>query len=180
LQFLEREDKYVYMSPGVDMKVLMLGWEFPPFISGGLGTACYGLTRAMDQIGIEITFVLPKMIDYKYSTHVKLLNPGTLGATASFKIDVLRNVTFHAIDSALQPYSTPGTYQKQLEDTLKQKQIMFNNTSSFIQSGGGSDYCGDMYTEVNRYAAIAVELARNEDYDIIHAHDWMTFPAAIA
>ena len=45
------------------MKIFMLGWEFPPFISGGLGTACYGLTKAMDQLGMEITFVLPKMIE---------------------------------------------------------------------------------------------------------------------
>lgn len=41
------------------MRVLMLGWEFPPFISGGLGTACYGLTKAMSGQGTEIIFVLP-------------------------------------------------------------------------------------------------------------------------
>jgi len=50
----------------------MLGWEFPPFISGGLGTACYGLTKAMDQLGIEFTFVLPNMVESKYANHVKL------------------------------------------------------------------------------------------------------------
>ena len=50
------------------MRVFMLGWEFPPFISGGLGTACYGLTKAIDQLGIEIIFVLPKMIDSTYTT----------------------------------------------------------------------------------------------------------------
>ncbi|GAF70363.1 unnamed protein product, partial [marine sediment metagenome] len=57
------------------MRVFMLGWEFPPFISGGLGTACYGLTRAMDQLGISVTFVLPKVVDKEYATHVELLNP---------------------------------------------------------------------------------------------------------
>ena len=54
------------------MKVFMLGWEFPPFISGGLGTACYGLTKAMDQLGIEVTFVLPTTVESKYATHVRL------------------------------------------------------------------------------------------------------------
>ena len=44
------------------MKVFMLGWEFPPFISGGLGTACYGLTKAMDQIGLDVIFVLPRSV----------------------------------------------------------------------------------------------------------------------
>ena len=57
------------------MRIFMLGWEFPPFISGGLGTACYGLTRAMDQLGMEVTFVLPKLVESKYATHVKLLTP---------------------------------------------------------------------------------------------------------
>ena len=36
------------------MRVFMLGWEFPPFISGGLGTACYGLTKAMSSIGMDV------------------------------------------------------------------------------------------------------------------------------
>ena len=31
------------------MKVLMFGWEFPPHILGGLGTASYGLTKGMSQ-----------------------------------------------------------------------------------------------------------------------------------
>ena len=29
------------------MKVLMFGWEFPPQITGGLGTACYGITKSL-------------------------------------------------------------------------------------------------------------------------------------
>jgi glycogen(starch) synthase len=44
------------------MKIFMLGWEFPPFISGGLGTACFGLTKAMSKLGLEVTFVLPRSI----------------------------------------------------------------------------------------------------------------------
>ena len=59
------------------MRVFMLGWEFPPFISGGLGTACYGLTKALDQLGVKVTFVLPRAVDSQYATHVKLLSPGT-------------------------------------------------------------------------------------------------------
>jgi glycogen synthase len=48
---------------GAHVRVLMLGWEFPPFISGGLGTACYGLTKGLDQLGVKVTFVLPRMVD---------------------------------------------------------------------------------------------------------------------
>lgn len=57
-------------------KVVMLGWEFPPFITGGLGTACYGLTKAMDEMGVEVTFVLPKAVRGEHASHVDLMAPG--------------------------------------------------------------------------------------------------------
>src|SRR3972149_9629751 len=62
---------------GESLRVLMLGWEFPPFISGGLGTACYGLTKAMNEIGTEVLFVLPKPVESQYTTHVKLMGPAS-------------------------------------------------------------------------------------------------------
>lgn len=166
---------------GNRMKVFMLGWEFPPFISGGLGTACYGLTRAMDQLGIEVIFVLPKIVESQYTTHVKLLTPGSRNAGSFFNFSDLKNVKFHTINSALQPYTTAETYQRRIEETLRKK----------IEERGGDirvashlvvskDYSCDMYTEVHRYAALAAELADNEQFDVIHAHDWMTYPAGIA
>ena len=57
-------------------KVLMLGWEFPPFITGGLGTACHGLTKALDELGAQVTFVLPKAVSGEAASHVRLLAPG--------------------------------------------------------------------------------------------------------
>jgi len=163
------------------MRVFMLGWEFPPFISGGLGTACYGLTKAMDQLGMDVTFVLPRMVDSKYVTHVKLLSPNSCTSTSSFMFSEMKNVRFHAISSALQPYSTPDVYRRQIEETLRQKQKMQGGTiSSASQLIGDDDYSRDMYTEVHRYAAVTAELAKIEQFDIVHAHDWMTYPAGIA
>jgi len=163
------------------MKVFMLGWEFPPFISGGLGTACYGLTRAMDQLGMKVMFVLPKMVESKYATHVKLLTPGSRRSASFFKFNELKNVKFHAISSPLLPYSTPDTYQQRIEETLRHKQeILGHSISSASQLFISKDYGSDMYTEVHRYAAMAAELAENEQFDIVHAHDWMTYPAGIA
>jgi len=161
------------------MRIYMLGWEFPPFISGGLGTACYGLTKAMDQLGIKITFVLPRMVGSRYATHVKLLTPDSLGWSA-FESSWLKNVTFRAISSPLQPYASPDVYQQRIEETLRQKQKIHAGSVSTIGClGGETDYSGDMYTEVHRYAAAAAELAKNEQFDIVHAHDWMTYPAGI-
>ena len=62
------------------MRVLMLGWEFPPFISGGLGTACYGLTKGMSEIGTEVLFVLPRPVEASFATHVTLLTPKSAGS----------------------------------------------------------------------------------------------------
>jgi glycogen(starch) synthase len=163
------------------MKIFMLGWEFPPFISGGLGTACYGLTRAMDQLGMEVTFVLPKMVESKYATHVKLLTPGSKIPASLSKFHELKNVKFHTISSSLQPYTTPEQYHQRIEELLRHKQkIHGGSTKSASQLFITKDYSGDMYTEVHRYAAMAAELAENEQFDIVHAHDWMTYPAGIA
>ncbi|OHB76767.1 MAG: hypothetical protein A2Z25_17805 [Planctomycetes bacterium RBG_16_55_9] len=156
----------------------MLGWEFPPFISGGLGTACYGLTRAMDQLGMKVTFVLPRMVEGNYATHVRLLTPDSQGSVAAFKYRHLKNVRFRSIHSPLQPYSTPEVYQRQIEETLRKKQGLHGKKAgSFVLP---KDYSSDMYTEVHRYAAVATELAVDEEFEIVHAHDWMTYPAGIA
>ena len=163
------------------MRVFMLGWEFPPFISGGLGTACYGLTRAMDQLGMEVMFVLPKMVESKYATHVKLLTPGSRRSASFVKLNEMKNVKFHTLNSSLQPYSTPDTYQQRIEETLRHKQeILGGSISSASQLFLSKDYSSDMYAEVHRYAAMAADLAENEQFDIVHAHDWMTYPAGIA
>ena len=161
------------------MRIFMLGWEFPPYISGGLGTACYGLTRAMDQLDIRVTFVLPKMIEGGCAAHVNLLSPGSLSSEVAYKINELKNVSFRMVNSALQPYSEPQSYQQQIEETLYDKQIM-NRAGTFAFEQLQSDYSGDMYAEVHRYAAITAELAKVEDFDVVHAHDWMTFPAGMA
>jgi glycogen(starch) synthase len=173
------------MGPGDEgsrVRVFMLGWEFPPFISGGLGTACYGLTRAMDQLGAKVTFVLPKPVESQYVTHVRLLTPGAARRTGEpvSKPYNLKNVTFKTIRSQLQPYSTPETYQKQIEANLQLKHQNAGQTVTGVDLNGGSDYGGDMYSEIHRYASMAVELAANEQFDVVHAHDWMTYPAGVA
>jgi len=156
----------------------MLGWEFPPFISGGLGTACYGLTKAMGQLGIKVTFVLPRMVDSQYATHVNLLSPDSQMSAGTLKFSELKNVAFRTINSPLQPYSTPGVYQRRIEEKLRQKQGDSVGTGGV--AFGGIDYGSNMYAEVQRYAAVAAQLAGNEQFDVVHAHDWMTYPAGIA
>ncbi len=166
------------------MKVFMLGWEFPPFISGGLGTACHGLTKAMSKIGLEVVFVLPKPIDSSFSTHVTMLTPLQVRGADDLRIDhdKLDNVQFRAIDSLLQPYSSPEYYKRRLEEIIKQKRLVGPEEIDISDAplSGDEHYCGDMLAEISRYAASAVKLAQQEEFDVVHAHDWMTYPAGIA
>ena len=159
----------------------MLGWEFPPFISGGLGTACYGLTRAMDSLGVKVSFVLPKVVSDEYTSHVKLLTPGTRKRhTSSYSMKELKNVMFHTIASPLQPYTLPEEYDVVDEHTQQvREQIGLTHVVS-DEECNGMHYGQDMYSEVHRYAAVAASLSLDESFDLIHAHDWMTYPAGIA
>ena len=170
------------------MRVFMLGWEFPPFISGGLGTACYGLTKAMGRLGLEVIFALPKPVGEEFTTHVKMLTPKNIltGNTSNLAIELeeLKNVKFHTIRSLLQPYSTPEYYQKRLEEIIRQKKSLNITEQAAEKSQDGGDdtvhYSGDMFSEIHRYTVSAVRLALQEDFDVIHAHDWMTYPAGLA
>src|SRR5256885_17218867 len=89
----------------------MLEWEFPAFISGGLGTACYGLTKPMSGIGTDILFVLPRPVSTPFSTHLKLVSPRSgsplAGPTTEFRLDEFERVTFRTINAALgDPYQS--------------------------------------------------------------------------
>jgi len=167
------------------LKIFMLGWEFPPYISGGLGTACYGLTKAMSKLGLEVTFVLPRAIRMDNpSSCVQMRTPADVkygkAEWESYEKE-LKNIKFKAIDSALKPYATGETYRHEIEEMIRNKQ---RQCGMGIAGGNEFDerahYSGDMYTEVHRYASAAVKLAMQEDFDVIHAHDWMTYPAGIA
>ncbi|OHB59674.1 MAG: hypothetical protein A2173_06445 [Planctomycetes bacterium RBG_13_44_8b] len=163
----------------------MLGWEFPPFISGGLGTACYGLTKAMSQLGLEVTFVLPRaVVTAGSATHVKMRTPAdidySLLSAEQFEKE-LKNVKFRAIDSPLRPYANADSYRNEIDELIRSKQKITGSVGLIdVSADSAGHYCGDMYTEVHRYAAAAVKLSMQDDFDVIHAHDWMTYPAGIA
>lgn len=153
------------------MKVFMLGWEFPPMISGGLGTACYGLSKALSQKGTQIMFVLPKSHGGGSSGCVEIFS--TEGA---IQIDKFKNVSFKPIPSMLTPYAACGTS----EGCQPRKKNHSHPSCRCDLSNRSENYGGDIYEHVYRYALKAAEIAEVEDFDLIHAHDWMTYPAAIA
>ena len=244
------------------MNILMLGWEFPPFIAGGLGTACYGLTKALDRLGHHVTFVLPRAVDRSQSSHVQVLSPESVSdlppslASAinsppdsltarqirvaqrikqklldlqnirEFTLEGFEHTTFRAVPANLRsPYGKyAGLTDTQITELIHKERehslikeveaevdaeytrlatilnapepaslpsfpaagtpdapANLGPTPGFLGLGKrGGDYGGDLMGDVRRYAELCVELTRGQRYDVIHAHDWMTFPAGIA
>jgi glycosyltransferase involved in cell wall biosynthesis len=200
----------------------MLGWEFPPHISGGLGTACYGMTRGLDQIGVNVCFVLPTAVPVSAASHVTLRSPTDLRQPCPGKpnrrstvgmveqVDhVFEHVELHKVDAVLQPYAQPAQFEQAVRRMVSQQRRLAEAagaevtetpggepepevslppsaqqqqpmpSGSFVR-GGGAHYGENLFSQVQRYARLAVELSQGETFDIVHAHDWMTYPAAVA
>jgi glycogen synthase len=177
------------------MKVLMLGWEFPPYISGGLGTACYGLTKALSEQGTEIAFLLPRPVQSAYSGHVKMLMPSSSLLSAMNDEESLRNVRFSAIDVALYPYGNPAEKALPVGEIGRLVRLETHCSAGGAVSINGQEaagesnrckanddcnYSGDLCAQIHRYSSLACHISRQETFDVIHAHDWMTYPAGVA
>ncbi|MBN1503219.1 glycosyltransferase family 4 protein [Candidatus Woesearchaeota archaeon] len=143
------------------MKVLMFGWEFPPFSRGGLGTACYGLTKGLTNNGVNVIFVVPRGAA-EQGSHVDLIVADRL------YIDNPK-LKLRLINSPLFAYQSQEEYNNELKK-LKQK----------LGPGFNEEIYGrDLFDEVEKYSEKAKIIASFEDFDIIHAHDWMTFRAGL-
>ena len=161
------------------MRILMLGWEFPPFISGGLGTACRGLTAGLDRARMRVLFVLPRSVDTAPLAVERRL--AELGASGDARFSGpgrrrIDRVIFAAVTSALtDPYQTGIAAQREVAARNQ-------GASSVRVMGVGAEggYDGDLVGKIQAYAERCVALARGELFDVIHAHDWMTYPAAMA
>ncbi|MBN2698088.1 MAG: glycosyltransferase [Bacteroidales bacterium] len=160
----------------------MFGWEFPPHISGGLGTACYGLTRGMSTIpGLDILFVVPKAYGDEDQSRIKVLGAGDISLdirNLEYR-EYVRDLSIIEVDSKLVPYTTPEEYE-----TLVQKSESEGKKLVHTSIGGKLVFTGkygkNLFEEIGNYAIVATEIAQKVDFDIIHAHDWLTYPAGIA
>jgi glycosyltransferase involved in cell wall biosynthesis len=227
------------------MKTLMIGWEFPPHISGGLGTACQGLTEGLAQSGVEVLFVIPHLFGDEDPTPIRLIGADrppragaqpTPGPTASAAAetgapteaggplgsdrlpdDLADLVRVLGVDSPLRPYvdaedygpepATPAVTGEQQPEQVEPSVSFVSGTSEAPAPGmpappppapatptppapagsepvslgvlQGGQYGRDLFAEVARYAQLVGRVAADEEFDLVHAHDWMTFPAGI-
>ena len=163
------------------MNVLMFGWEFPPNISGGLGTACYGITKSLADRETKITFVIPKSHGNEPHNRIRLIGANQIDLIKS-KIRTERlkvPVECFSVESQLVPYVDPEFYRKQ--QITKQQQLKRTTTSgqsSTIEFTG--EYGPNLMNEIHNFAIASEYIASKSQFDIIHAHDWLTFPAGVA
>ncbi len=213
------------------MRVLMFGWEFPPHITGGLGTACYGLTKALSEYDdLKVTFVVPKAFgdedksvadfvnaeeisvdqqsitnDFLVSKSVSKKHRHSLQAysTENISEELLKKIKYVEIASLIKPYLSPEQFEQFYSTESKHEFIVKEDGSVVILVDGkeievhvpalvrrednskvfysfSGSYGASLLTEVTNYAKVAAELAKHETFDIIHAHDWLTYQAGVA
>lgn len=204
----------------------MFGWEFPPHISGGLGTACAGLTHALEKENVNILFVVPKLhggekaeqTHFIDASHIPILqkkfavasrmHAGTKAASDKENASAKGNIPTHQgdlqrieVSSYLSPYGSVSEPQSAYgvehwnysfdssDERSIPAQLKSSGSGSSVSDDNGQrvkeafafsgTYGPDVLVEVQRYAQTASEIAAENTFDVIHSHDWMTYPAGI-
>ena len=164
----------------------MFGWEFPPHIAGGLGTACYGMTRGLARNGVEVVFVMPRAYGDEDQRFVRVVNASdveTIGTRDhEFSEELLEKVSFIHIDSNMLPYISPEEYAAYHDEFVRSGRThewtdVWKQRYTF-----SGKYGANLMEEVARYAMVAAQVAKDLEgqFDVIHAHDWLTYYAGIA
>jgi glycosyltransferase involved in cell wall biosynthesis len=203
----------------------MLGWEFPPHISGGLGTACAGIARGLAAAGVEVTFVVPRAHGDEDSGSTRVIGanqvairesaadarraPTAAATRAPRELEAPRAAVSDrvwreiALASPLSPYLTAEGYDQASRRIAPRGALRGDERAAVAElrteliAGDvrriatferarerkldfRGSYGPDLFSEVARYALVVAELATRESFDLVHAHDWMTYPAGIA
>ena len=153
------------------MKALMFGWEFPPHILGGLGTASYGLTKGIFENGdMDITFVIPKPMGDEEKTFAKIIG-------ASNTPVAWRDVSWDYVQQRQGHVMDPQTYFDLRDHIYADFNYLNVNDLGCIEFSG--KYPQNLMEEINNYSIVAGVIARTAQFDVIHSHDWLTYPAGI-
>jgi len=187
------------------VKVLMFGWEFPPHISGGLGTACFGLTQALAKANTHVLFVIPKADAETTGDHVDLISASNTRVPIELKEEIkeqpaeapsphretkeISNVITMTVPSGIIPYTTPAvlSFSDNTAFSLTQWNYQLPVVSTpekpkkaWIQYQFSGSYGPSLLEEVAQYGTTGGEIGRQHSFDVIHAHDWLTYGAGIA
>ena len=166
------------------MRVLMFGWEFPPHIAGGLGTACYGIVKGLAHNGVQTMFVMPSASGDEDRGAADIINASEIPVEVSSTMNVddfLDKVQFVHIGTNMVPYLDPAEFHSLVEEDRKRQvrdfSIHYGQTYKF-----SGKYGSNLMEEVARYAMVGgtIAMTHKGEFDVIHAHDWLTYMAGIA
>ena len=166
------------------MRVLMFGWEFPPHIAGGLGTACYGIVKGLAHNGVQTMFVMPSASGDEDRSAADIINASEIPVDVASTMNVddfLDKVQFVHIGTNMVPYLDPAEFHSLVEEDRKRQvrdfSIHYGQTYKF-----SGKYGSNLMEEVARYAMVGgtIAMTHKGEFDVIHAHDWLTYMAGIA
>lgn len=141
------------------MNILMIGWEFPPIVAGGLGKACHGLAKSLAKLGVNLHFIIPKA---PYEMDSDFLN---LRVASFYQKE---GILVKRINSLINPYATEQMYSEYVKKIIKK-------TNNAIDV-----YGKNLLDEVYLFSHNVIDASEDLDFDLIHVHDWVTYPAGIA
>ncbi len=161
----------------------MFGWEFPPHIAGGLGTACEGIVKGLAYNGVETLFVMPSASGDEDQSATTIINASDVEVrnVSSTVDEFINKVKFMYVDSNLVPYVDPDEYFSAIEQMKKEGAL--ETSVGFGQKFKFSGkYGANLMEEVARYAQVGgtIAMQHKDEFDVIHAHDWLTYLAGIA
>ena len=165
------------------MRVLMFGWEFPPHIAGGLGTACYGIVKGLAENGVQTIFVMPSASGDEDGSVATIINASDVPvvSTSSSVDDFVNMVKFMKVGTNMIPYVDPDQFHEMVEaeKRLREESTEKHVGEKFRFSG---KYGSNLMEEVARYAMVGgtIAMEHKDEFDLIHAHDWLTYLAGIA
>ena len=166
------------------IKVLELGWEFPPLINGGLGVACMGISKALAK-KVDLSVIVPKADPSAVYEGFSLTGINTLGYAEVESVSQGYSYnSFSLVSKApvnLDPYAhvegAPGTVV-----FTKEGKMLFSHVSRAdleLFTGREDLYAGDLARKVIEFSKICAVLSKQYDFDVVHAHDWMTYLAGV-
>lgn len=166
------------------MRVLMFGWEFPPHIAGGLGTACYGIVKGLSHSGVSTMFVMPSASGDEDQSAAQIINASDVPVQITDTMNVddfLDKVQFVHIGTNMVPYLDPAEFHTLVEEDRRRQvrdfSVHYGHTYKF-----SGKYGSNLMEEVARYAMVGgtIAMTHKDEFDVIHAHDWLTYMAGIA
>lgn len=166
------------------MRVLMFGWEFPPHIAGGLGTACYGIVKGLSHCGVSTMFVMPSASGDEDQSAAQIINASDVPVQITDTMNVddfLDKVQFVHIGTNMVPYLAPAEFHTLVEEDRRRQvrdfSVHYGHTYKF-----SGKYGSNLMEEVARYAMVGgtIAMTHKDEFDVIHAHDWLTYMAGIA